>query len=105
MHELDTSCRLYEVAAAIVDGRVLLQVLQWRSVSPEGDPETIRKTPFMLALLNKIQAEFEAMPVCVYFNFYQAYWEDASVCGRGYKLGMTWDVPLFEVAALDNRDE
>lgn len=41
----------------------LCQVLQWRSVSPEGDPETIRKTPFMLALLNKIQAEFEAMPV------------------------------------------
>lgn len=40
----------------------LCQVLQWRSVAPEGDPETIRKTPFMLALLNRIQAEFEAMP-------------------------------------------
>lgn len=41
----------------------LCQVLQWRSVSPEGDPETIRKTPFMLALLTKVQAEFEAMPI------------------------------------------
>ncbi|KAL8426240.1 hypothetical protein Efla_004201 [Eimeria flavescens] len=40
----------------------LCQVLQWRSVSPEGDPDTIRKTPFMLALLNSIQTEFEAMP-------------------------------------------
>ncbi|KAL8443769.1 hypothetical protein Emed_006579 [Eimeria media] len=40
----------------------LCQVLQWRSVSPEGEPETIRKTPFMLALLNSIQTEFDAMP-------------------------------------------
>ncbi|OEH74741.1 eukaryotic translation initiation [Cyclospora cayetanensis] len=40
----------------------LCQVLQWRSVSPEGDSETIRKTPFMLALLNRIQTEFESMP-------------------------------------------
>lgn len=40
----------------------LCQVLQWRSVAPEGDPETIRRTPFMMALLNRIQGEFEAMP-------------------------------------------
>lgn len=39
----------------------LCQVLQWRSVSPEGHPDTIRKTPFMLCLLNRIQTEFEAI--------------------------------------------
>lgn len=38
-----------------------MQVLQWRSVSPEGHPDTIRKTPFMLCLLNRIQTEFEAI--------------------------------------------
>ncbi|CDJ68935.1 eukaryotic translation intiation factor, putative [Eimeria necatrix] len=40
----------------------LCQLLQWRSVAPYGDPETIRKTAFMLSLLTRIQEEFEAMP-------------------------------------------
>lgn len=41
----------------------LCQVLQWRSVPTEGtDIDNFRKTPFMKALLTKIQAEYEAMP-------------------------------------------
>ncbi|CDJ61566.1 eukaryotic translation intiation factor, putative, partial [Eimeria maxima] len=43
----------------------LCQLLQWRSVAPEGDPETIRRTPFMLGLLTRIQQEFEAMPAAL----------------------------------------
>lgn len=45
-------------------GRVspCLQVLYWRSVQEEGDPEAMRKTAFMLALLTKVQEEFEALP-------------------------------------------
>ncbi|CDI79921.1 eukaryotic translation intiation factor, putative [Eimeria acervulina] len=44
---------------------VYVQLLQWRSVAAEGDPDTIRRTPFMLGLLTRIQEEFEAMPAAL----------------------------------------